>query len=229
MEEIKIYETPLSDGEHKEHSIAGLIREAPIRYHLIDVVKNLKHGRSAEDQKMIDEWIAMMELSERGAPFSSAIVNMAFDEAVPYSPEIKEIEVDTQAVDVLLYNGDFDIMDWDDENDPKNYVKFDDIFEKWVFEDDEWETIKPLEWFKGWSLYVNDNINDDRTDHDGSMYEDELIFVSPNGDRYSYVETHCMMTGWNFDGDKVTLVYKDTIPPKNEKIDKKDNDEDIRI
>lgn len=79
MEEITIYESPLSDEEYKEHSIKGLIRKTPIRYHLIDVVKDLKHGRPAEDQKMINEWIAMMELSDRGSPFSSAIVNGIFD------------------------------------------------------------------------------------------------------------------------------------------------------
>lgn len=79
MEEITIYESPLSDAEHKEHSIKGLIKQAPIRYHLIDVVKDLKHGRPVEDQKMINEWIAMMELSDRGAPFSSVIVNGIFD------------------------------------------------------------------------------------------------------------------------------------------------------
>ena len=79
MEEIKIYESPLSDEEHKEHAHKGSIRQTPIRYHLIDVVKDLKHGRPATDQKMINEWIAMMELSDRGAPFSSAIVNGVFD------------------------------------------------------------------------------------------------------------------------------------------------------
>jgi hypothetical protein len=79
MEEIKIYEEPLSEAEHKEHAILGLIRQVPIRYHLIDVVKDLKHGRPAADQKMINEWIAMMELSDRGSPFSAAIVNGIFD------------------------------------------------------------------------------------------------------------------------------------------------------
>ena len=53
MEEIKIFEEPLSDKEHKEHAILGLIRKTPIRYHLIDVGKDLKHGRPAEDQMLI--------------------------------------------------------------------------------------------------------------------------------------------------------------------------------
>ena len=91
MEEIKIYEEPLSDKEHKEHAILGLIRKTPIRYHLIDVVKDLKHGRPAEDQKMINEWIAMMEISDRGSPFSSEIVNGVFNGTFNNNDDNQEI------------------------------------------------------------------------------------------------------------------------------------------
>jgi hypothetical protein len=76
MEKIIIYQDPLSDSEHKAHSISGNIRKLPVRYHLIDIIKDLKHGRPAENQRMMDEWIAMMELKlERGCPFSPEIVN----------------------------------------------------------------------------------------------------------------------------------------------------------
>ena len=88
MEEIKIYEEPLSKEEFTEHSIKKSIREMPCNYHLIDIIKDLKFGRPAENQRMMDEWIAMMELApERGAPFSKAIVDVVFggggDEVLP--------------------------------------------------------------------------------------------------------------------------------------------------
>ena len=81
MENIKIYEKPLSKEDHKEHMINGNISKYPARYHLIDIIKKLKYGRPAENQKMMDEWIAMMELDpERGAPFSENIVNLTWNE-----------------------------------------------------------------------------------------------------------------------------------------------------
>lgn len=214
MEEIKIYESPLSDGEHKEHSIAGLIRQTPIRYHLIDVVKELKHGRPAKDQKMIDEWIAMMELSDRGAPFSYAIVNAVWKKAekidnnefmqdaedldilkmgIDNDSHITSIDIDGEALNTLLYIGDFD-----------GGIGINVIFDEWKFEDNELEAIESLELFRDWSLYTLHNINNDRIDHDGSMYDSQVFFISPEGAKYMAEDTHCLMTGWNFD-QKVTL------------------------
>ncbi len=94
MEEIKIYENPLSKEEFTKHSINGSITNSPSKYHLIDIIKNLKFGRPAENQKMMDEWIAMMELApERGAPFSPEIVNMVFGSADEIDDQDENIRI----------------------------------------------------------------------------------------------------------------------------------------
>jgi hypothetical protein len=47
-----------------------LILKTPIRFHLIEILKELKYGRPANNQKMIDKWIAELELNpENGEPF----------------------------------------------------------------------------------------------------------------------------------------------------------------
>ena len=53
MEEIKIYEEPLSKEEFTKHSINGSITSSPSKYHLIDIIKNLiqrniKHRKPVE-------------------------------------------------------------------------------------------------------------------------------------------------------------------------------------
>ena len=102
--------------------------------------------------------------------------------------------VDGKALNTLLYIGDFD----------DNPCTFDDIFNCWEFTDDEKQEIESLELFRGWSIYSKNNVNDDRMDHDGSMFDCELYFVDPDGYEYMVEDSHSLFTGWDFYGE-VTL------------------------
>lgn len=69
MEEIKIFTKPMTDDERRAN--IGKPLQMPVRYHLIDCLKELKFGRPAESQRQIDKWIA--ELNEElgnGTPFN---------------------------------------------------------------------------------------------------------------------------------------------------------------
>lgn len=79
MEYIKIYDTPLSKEEHITHSLERKILQMPVRYHLVDCFKELKHGRPMEDQEVLDMFIQYMIDSNVGAPFSEFIVNITFN------------------------------------------------------------------------------------------------------------------------------------------------------
>lgn len=79
MEHIKIHDTPLSKEEHAAHSLECKILQMPVRYHLVDCFKELKHGRTFKDQEVLDMFIQYMIDSDVGAPFSEFIVNEVFN------------------------------------------------------------------------------------------------------------------------------------------------------
>jgi len=71
MSKIKIYENPMTTEERSENF--GNILKMPVRYHLVDCLKDLKFGRPSENQKQIDKWIEELnEHPENGAPFSNS-------------------------------------------------------------------------------------------------------------------------------------------------------------
>jgi len=68
MEDVKIFTEPMTD-EERSASI-GLPLKMPIRYHLVDCLKDLQFGRPAENQKQIQKWIdELNENLDNGAPF----------------------------------------------------------------------------------------------------------------------------------------------------------------
>jgi len=69
MEDIKIFTEPMTEEQRKKN--IGLPLKMPVRYHLVDCLKDLKFGRPAENQKQIDKWIAELnENLDKGIPFS---------------------------------------------------------------------------------------------------------------------------------------------------------------
>jgi len=69
MEEIKIYSEPLTAKEHSKEM--ANICKTPIRFHLIDVLKEIRYGRPVVDQHMITKWIMDLEENkEVGTPFT---------------------------------------------------------------------------------------------------------------------------------------------------------------
>ena len=69
MEIIKIYTEPMTDEERSAN--LGLTLRMPGRYHLIDCLKDLKFGRPAENQHLIQKWIDELNgETEKGVPFS---------------------------------------------------------------------------------------------------------------------------------------------------------------
>lgn len=68
MEEIKIYENPMTE-EERQFNI-GKPLKMPNRYHLIDCLKELKYGRPFMSQEIIDEWINDLNKNlTKGSPF----------------------------------------------------------------------------------------------------------------------------------------------------------------
>lgn len=69
MKDVKIFVKPMTD---KERSVnIGLPLKMPIRYHLIDCLKDLKFGRPIDNQKQIQKWIdELNENLENGMPFT---------------------------------------------------------------------------------------------------------------------------------------------------------------
>lgn len=66
---MKIFKKPLTDEEHLKKNVN--ILKTPIRYHLIDVLKELKFGRPSNNQQIIDKWIGELEDDlEKGVPFT---------------------------------------------------------------------------------------------------------------------------------------------------------------
>lgn len=53
-------EKPLSDEVFKEHNGKNKILSAPVRYHLVDVLKSLQFGRTTQDQYQLED---MMEIA----------------------------------------------------------------------------------------------------------------------------------------------------------------------
>jgi uncharacterized protein HemY len=69
MEEIKIYTQPMTEEEAKENM--GKPLKMPVRYHLIDCLKELQFGRPTNNQEQIQEWIDQLnENLDKGVPFS---------------------------------------------------------------------------------------------------------------------------------------------------------------
>jgi hypothetical protein len=64
---MEIFNKPLTDEERKEHTLN--IRKMPVRYHLIDCLKDLKFGRPASNQHLLDKWIAELKDLDEGKPF----------------------------------------------------------------------------------------------------------------------------------------------------------------
>jgi len=77
--EVKIYMNPLSDKEHSD--LMKDILKYPIRFHLVDVFRQMKFGRPAKTQEQIQKCIDFLELNpELGEPFSPEIVNAVWGE-----------------------------------------------------------------------------------------------------------------------------------------------------
>jgi len=70
MEEIKIFREPMTDKQRSKN--VGLPLKMPSRYHLVDCLKDLKFGRPANNQILIQKWIDEMlnEETENGVPFT---------------------------------------------------------------------------------------------------------------------------------------------------------------
>jgi len=68
MEEIKVYTKPMTDEERSENY--GNALKTPVRYHLVDCLRDLKYGRPANNQKLIEKWIGeLKEDLDKGVPF----------------------------------------------------------------------------------------------------------------------------------------------------------------
>jgi len=68
MKEIKIFTDPMTDKERDVN--LGKPLQMPVRYHLIDCLKELKSGRPICNQKLIQKWIdELKENLDNGKPF----------------------------------------------------------------------------------------------------------------------------------------------------------------
>ena len=68
-EKIKIYQKPMTKKEWSQNY--GKPLQMPVRYHLIDCLKELKFGRPSESQIQIDKWIDDLKKDlDNGIPFS---------------------------------------------------------------------------------------------------------------------------------------------------------------
>lgn len=68
---ITIYSEPLVDDERLTKKHQKDILNMPVRYHLIDCLKQLKYGRPTNNQEQIDKWIVELnENLDKGVPFS---------------------------------------------------------------------------------------------------------------------------------------------------------------
>ena len=64
----KIFINPMTDKERSTH--LGMPLKTPVRYHLIDCLKDLQFGRPVKNQKQIQKWIdELYENLENGKPF----------------------------------------------------------------------------------------------------------------------------------------------------------------
>lgn len=54
----------MTEKERSEN--IGKVLKAPVRYHLIDCLKDLKYGRPNKDQKILDEFIHILKTKENG-------------------------------------------------------------------------------------------------------------------------------------------------------------------
>lgn len=70
-----------------------------------------------------------------------------------------------------------------------------DIIDEWELSNDVNQALEP---YREWSIWIDDNINDENIDHDGSMFDIRLNFESPDGDIYSVENRMSLMLGWNF-------------------------------
>lgn len=69
MEDIKIFTKPMTKKQRSKN--VGLPLKMPVRYHLVDCLKDLKFGRPAENQYLIQKWIdELNEQTENGVPFT---------------------------------------------------------------------------------------------------------------------------------------------------------------
>jgi len=69
MKEMKIFTKPMTDKERSEN--LGNPLKMPVRYHLVDCLKDLQFGRPAENQKQLQEWIDKLNRDlGKGTPFT---------------------------------------------------------------------------------------------------------------------------------------------------------------
>jgi len=112
---------------------------------------------------------------------------------------MNSIKINGKALHFFLMYGDYD--------EPTSIKEHLNLLsnDKFVDEDDLKE-MKKLEKHKDWKIMVNSNVNDEEIDHDGSMFDSELVFESPDGEIYYRTERMSLMTGWDFyDKRYVTL------------------------
>jgi hypothetical protein len=69
--EFGIYKNPLTEQEIKEHLYNNVrVLDNPIKYHLIDCLKQLKFGRPSSNQQILDKFIEELEQDlDKGKPF----------------------------------------------------------------------------------------------------------------------------------------------------------------
>jgi hypothetical protein len=69
MKEIKIFTKPMTENERSDNFDKPL--KMPVRYHLVDCLKDLQFGRPANNQKQIQKWITELNKNlELGVPFT---------------------------------------------------------------------------------------------------------------------------------------------------------------
>lgn len=67
---MKIYSKPLTDEERSKNENFGKPLKTPVRYHLIDCLKELKFGRPTSNQKLLQNWIdELYDDPDKGVPF----------------------------------------------------------------------------------------------------------------------------------------------------------------
>lgn len=71
MKEMKIYVEPLTKEESSMKKHQDDILRVPVRYNLIDCLKQLQFGRPISNQKQIDKWIKELKANPKNAiPFN---------------------------------------------------------------------------------------------------------------------------------------------------------------
>jgi len=106
---------------------------------------------------------------------------------------MKEITVNGEAINLIFFEcGGV-------EEEYKFKIK--EIFDWEDIDESTLSTFNDLKDYEDWYIYMVHNVYDDRIDHDGSMFESQVILESPESDKYMAETSMSLFTGWNFDED----------------------------